>query len=158
MVIGVLELELELALALLLLLLLLVLLLQAARTLTDSTAAPLRAKARLESQGRVGLTPGSSFLHVPSFGWMSALFGDVEPVGHFRVFADECQPRRLRLLLQERSEIGIAVSTSDQALDELMDDRSYRHRHLVFARCGKTKIEVLSQQRGSERGIEVQVQ
>jgi hypothetical protein len=68
-VIGVLELELELALALLLLLLLLLaLLLQAARTLTDSTAAPLRAKARLESQGRVGLTPGSSFLHVPSFG------------------------------------------------------------------------------------------
>jgi len=101
MVMGVLELGLELELVLvLLLLLLLVLLLQAARTLTDSTAAPLRAKARLESQGRVGLTPGSSFLHVPSFGWMSALLGDVEPVGHFRVFADECQPRRLRLLLQ----------------------------------------------------------
>ena len=117
MVMGVLELGLELelvlVLALLLLLLLLALLLQAARTLTDSTAAPLRAKARLESQGRVGLTPGSSFLHVPSFGWMSALLGDVEPVGHFRVFADECQPRRLRLLLQERSEVGIAVSTSD---------------------------------------------
>ncbi|HWN60951.1 MAG TPA: hypothetical protein VNO25_09810, partial [Streptosporangiaceae bacterium] len=75
MVMGVLELGLELEVVLvlaLLLVLLLVLLLQAARTLTDSTAAPLRAKARLESQGRVGLTPGSSFLHVPSFGWMSA--------------------------------------------------------------------------------------
>jgi hypothetical protein len=63
MVMGVLELGLELELVLVLVLLLL-LLLQAARTLTDSTAAPLRAKARLESQGRVGLTPGSSFLHV----------------------------------------------------------------------------------------------
>jgi hypothetical protein len=42
------------------------LLLQAARTLTDSTAAPVKAKARLGSQGRLGLTPGSSFLLVPS--------------------------------------------------------------------------------------------
>jgi hypothetical protein len=52
MVIGVLELGLELELALVLeLVLLLVLLLQAARTLTDSAAAPVRANARLESQG-----------------------------------------------------------------------------------------------------------
>src|ERR1700688_838959 len=128
MVMGVLELGLELELVLVLVLLLL--LLQAARTLTDNTAAPLSAKARLGSQGRVGLTPGSSFLLVPSFGLMSALLGDVEPVGHVRVLADECQPRRLRLLLQERSEVGIAVSTSDQALDELMDERGHRHRHL----------------------------
>jgi hypothetical protein len=81
MVMGVLELGLELELVLVLvlvLLLVLLLLLQAARTLTDSTAAPLRAKARLESQGRVGLTPGSSFLHVPSFGFRSALLSDVE--------------------------------------------------------------------------------
>jgi hypothetical protein len=90
MVMGVLELALELALVLVLVLLLLLLpeLLQAARTLTDSTAAPPRAKARLGSQGRLGLTPGSSFLLVASFGLMSALLGDVEPVGHFRVFAD----------------------------------------------------------------------
>ena len=54
MVIGVLELGLELELELVLVLelvLLLVLLLQAARTLTDSAAAPVRANARLESQG-----------------------------------------------------------------------------------------------------------
>jgi hypothetical protein len=68
MVMGVLELGLELELVLVLVLLL-VLLLQAARTLTDNTAAPLSAKARLGSQGRVGLTPGSSFLLVPSFGF-----------------------------------------------------------------------------------------
>jgi hypothetical protein len=66
MVIGVLELGLELELVLELLLLL-ELLVQAARTLTDSTAAPPRAKARMGSQGRLGLTPGSSFLLVPSF-------------------------------------------------------------------------------------------
>jgi len=114
MVIGVLELALELALVLVLVLVLLLeLLLQAARTLIDSTAAPPRAKARLGSQGRFGLTPGSSFLLVPSFWLMSALLVDVEPVGHVRVLADQCQPRRLRLLLQERSEVGIAVSTSD---------------------------------------------
>jgi len=66
MVIGVLELALELALALaLLLVLLLELLLQAASPLAVSTAT-LRAKARLGSQGRLGLTPGSSFLLVPS--------------------------------------------------------------------------------------------
>src|SRR5580658_8808467 len=62
MVIGVLELGLGLVLVLVPLL---VLLLQAARTLTDSTAAPVRAKARLGSQGRLGLTPGSSFLCHP---------------------------------------------------------------------------------------------
>jgi hypothetical protein len=67
MVIGVLELGLELLLVLVLVLVLLLeLLLQAARTLTDSTAVPVRAKARLGSQGRLGLTPGSSFLLVPS--------------------------------------------------------------------------------------------
>jgi len=70
MVIGVLELALALELVLVLvlvvvLLLLLELLLQAARAPAVSTAT-LRAKARLGSQGRLGLTPGSSFLLVPS--------------------------------------------------------------------------------------------
>jgi hypothetical protein len=90
MVIGVLELGLGLPLVLVLLevLLLLELLLQAARTLTDSTAAPVRAKARFGSQGRLGLTPGSSFLFVLSSWLMSALLGGVEPVGHVRVLAD----------------------------------------------------------------------
>ena len=68
MVIGVLELALELAVELVLVLVLLLeLLLHAARTLTDSTAAPLRAKTRLGSQGRLGLTPGSSFLSLSVF-------------------------------------------------------------------------------------------
>jgi hypothetical protein len=98
MVIGVLELGLELEPVLVLLVLLLELLLHAARTLIDSTAAPLRAKARLGSQGRLGLTPGSSFLLVSSLRLMSALFSGVEPVGHVRVLADESQPGRLRLL------------------------------------------------------------
>ncbi len=48
-------------LALLLLLLLLLLLVQAARTPTESATAP-SAAAFLENQGRVTLTPGSSFL------------------------------------------------------------------------------------------------
>jgi len=98
MVIGVLELAVELALALalllvLLLVLLLELLLQAARRIIDSSAAP-RPKARMGSQGRLGLTPGSSFLLVPSslVNLMSALIGGIEPVGHVRVLADKGQP------------------------------------------------------------------
>ena len=118
-VIGVLELALALALELVLVLVLVVLLLlelllQAARTLIDSTAAP-RPKARMGSQGRLGLTPGSSFLLVPSslVNLMSALIGGIEPVGHVRVLADKGQPGRLCLLLQQRGEIGIAVAASD---------------------------------------------
>jgi hypothetical protein len=98
MVIGVLELALALALELVLVLVLLVLLLlellvQAARAPAVSTAT-LRAKARLGSQGRLGLTPGSSFLLVPSslVNLMSALIGGIEPVGHVRVLADKGQP------------------------------------------------------------------
>jgi hypothetical protein len=72
MVMGVLELALAVELLVELLLLLLeVLLLQLATRPIESTAAPLRAKARLESQGRLGLTPGSSFLLVPSSRLMS---------------------------------------------------------------------------------------
>jgi hypothetical protein len=83
MVIGVLELALELAVELLLVLVLLELLLHAAKTLTDSTAA-LRAKARLGSQGRLGLTPGSSFLS------LSVLLDDVWAI-------QWCRARRARL-------------------------------------------------------------
>jgi len=97
MVIGVLELALalalELVLVLVLVLVLLLELLQAARTPIDSTAAP-RPKARMGSQGRLGLTPGSSFLLVPSslVNLMSALIGGIEPVGHVRMLADKGQP------------------------------------------------------------------
>ena len=95
-VIGVLELALALALELVLVLVLVLLLLelvQAARTPIDNTAAP-RPKARMGSQGRLGLTPGSSFLLVPSslVNLMSALIGGIEPVGHVRVLADKGQP------------------------------------------------------------------
>src|SRR3974377_2528068 len=65
MVIGFVEAGLALALVLVLVVVLVLELLHAATRLTDSTAAALRAKAFLESQGSWGLTPGSSFLLVP---------------------------------------------------------------------------------------------
>ena len=65
MVIGALVvLGLELVAVLPVLLLLLLLLLQAATRPADRTAAALRARPFLESQGRWGLTPGASFLLV----------------------------------------------------------------------------------------------
>src|SRR6516225_3203087 len=79
--------------------------------------------------------PSSLFLSFRVDAWSG--FAGAEAVGHIRVLADERQARRVRLLLQQRGEIGIAVATSYQALDELMDDRRHRHRHLVFSCRGQ---------------------
>jgi len=73
------------------------------------------------------------------------------------VLADERQARGIGLLLQQGGEVGVAVPASDQALDQLVDHRSDRHRHLVFPRGGQAKVEVLAQQRGGERGFEIEV-
>jgi len=73
------------------------------------------------------------------------------------VLADEPQARGIRLLLQQGGEVGIAVSASDQALYQLVDYCGHGHRHFVFPRGGQAKVEVLAQQRGGERGREVEV-
>ena len=73
------------------------------------------------------------------------------------MLADEQQARGIRLLLQEGGEVGIAVPAPDQPLDQLVDHSGDRHRHFVFPRGGQAKIEILAQQRGGERGREIEV-
>ena len=73
------------------------------------------------------------------------------------MLADEPQACGIGFLLQEGGEVGIAVPTSDQPLDQLVDHCGNWHRHFVFPRGGQAKIEVLAQQRGGERGREIEV-
>src|SRR5215468_6093113 len=133
MTIGALEAD-PLALApalVLLLLLLLLLLLQAARTLTESATAlnaiAFLVIAFLENQGSSALTPGSSFLYRSGF-------FRIEPVGHVGVLTFEGYTGRLRLLRDERGEIYVTVTPAHESLNELMNNRSYRHRNLALAR------------------------
>ncbi len=60
------------------------------------------------------------------------------------MLADEQQARGVRLLLQQRGEVGIAVPSSDQPLNQLVDHCGDRHRHFMFPRGGQAKIEVLA--------------
>src|SRR3982074_1253080 len=75
-------------------------LLQAARTLTESTATALRASVFFENQGRSGRTPGSSFRLVqdsPGF----------EPAGNVRVLTFEGYTGPMRCPPDECREIYV---------------------------------------------------
>lgn len=85
-------------------------LLQAARTPTESATA-LRVMTFLENQGRVVLTPGSSFLPQSSF-------FRVEPVGDIGVLTFEGYTGRFRLLRDERGEINVTVTSANRSLNE----------------------------------------
>src|SRR5580700_9625327 len=107
MVIGPVELPGEVVL-LLLLPLLVPLLVQAARTLTESTATALMASAFFEKQGRSGLTPGFSFLLVQ---------GSSRPTssGKRRHTLFERYTGRMCFLRDECREIYRFVAIADQA-------------------------------------------
>src|SRR5450631_1263511 len=81
----------------------------------------------------------------------------LQAVRYLHVLTDQRDPGRVSLHLQQRSEILAPVAVPDQALDELMDERRHRQRHLALPRGGQPQVEVLAQQRGGERGVEVQV-
>jgi hypothetical protein len=82
---------------------------------------------------------------------------EFEPIGDIRVLALQLQARRIGLELQKCREIVIAASASDEGLNQLMDKRGDGKRDLLLAGGGKSEIEILTEQGGCERGLEIEV-
>src|SRR5512140_1206082 len=83
--------------------------------------------------------------------------GWVQSVRYVSVLADQFEPRRRRLELEQSREVVVAMAPAEQGLDELVHQRGHRERDLLFPCGGQPEVEVLAQQGGGEGGVEIEV-